>query len=103
MEINFSEYFATLSACATTTLLVSGYIITHILKTINSTGRQITSWFVAVGLAFLAQWMGWGIFVGEGAAATLLNGLGIGLVANGIFDVSFVQAILEGLKAKLPK
>lgn len=103
MEINLSEYFGTLAACAATVVLVTGYITTHILTALNSTWKQVVSWVVSVGLGFFAQVFDLGIFAGETVVGTVLNGLGIGLVANGLFDIPLVQTVLELIKAKLKK
>jgi hypothetical protein len=103
MEINLSAYFATLAVCASTVLLITGWLTTHVFKTINGTGKQILSWVVSIGAGFAAQWFGWGLFVGEGLVATLLDGLAVGLIANGLFNLEFIQAILEALKAKIKK
>lgn len=100
--IDISSYFQSLGLTAGLTLIITGYLNTHALKTANSTIKQIVSWVVAIALAFVGMWKGIGMFSSLSIGWTIVSGLAVGLVANGIFDVALVQSILEFIKAKKP-
>lgn len=97
--IDLSLYFGSLLMMATAVTLVTGWINTHVT---GLTGKwaQLLSWGVSVGLAFVGSWKGLGLFADATVLDTILNGLGVGLIANGLFSVEFVQSLLSILKAK---
>jgi len=68
----------------------------------NGTWSQVLSWAVAVGLGAFAKVFAFGMFTSMGWGWAIAYGVGAGLVSNGIFDLSFVQSILEILKAHSP-
>jgi len=98
--IDISNYFGSLSAMATLVVIISGYLNTHVLKTLSSTIKQIVSWAVAIALAFIGQMKGLGVVAEANTLWTIINGLAVGLVANGLFDVNLVQSILTFIGAK---
>jgi len=98
--IDISSYFGSLAALASLTVILTGYLNTHVLAGLPSTGKQIASWCVAVVLAFVGQMKGVGFVADTSFVWTAINGLAVGLIANGIFDVKIVQSILEFVKAK---
>jgi len=66
--------------------------------------KQVVSWIISIAIALVANYvLNKGFLAEETFIMTLLSGLGIGLVANGIFDAQFVKAILEFIRLKLPK
>ena len=66
--------------------------------------KQVVSWVISIAIALAANYvLNKGFLAEENLIMTLLSGLGIGLVANGIFDAQFVKAILEFIRLKLPK
>ena len=101
--IDISSYFTSLTLLAALATIVSGYVNTHALSNASSTMKQIASWVVAIGLAFVGSLKGLGIVADTSVLFTALNGLAIGLVSNGIFDVSLVQSVLEFIRAKKAK
>jgi len=100
--IDISSYFGTLAAAAGLVVILAGYVNTHVFSTASATVKQIVSWVLAIVVAFVGQIKGLGVFASTDVIWTVLNGLGVGLVANGIFDVGLVQSILEFIKAKKP-
>jgi hypothetical protein len=65
--------------------------------------KQVISWALGIVLALLANAINIGFLAEETWLMTVLTGLGVGLVSNGIFDAAFVKAILEFIGLKLPK
>lgn len=98
--IDISSYFGSLALLASLATIISGYINTHALSTASGTIKQIVSWVVGVALAFVGSAKGLGIVADTNIVFTLLNGVAIGLVSNGIFDITLVQSVLEFIKAK---
>jgi hypothetical protein len=99
--IDISNYFGSLAALASLTVIISGYINTHIFSLGSSTLKQVVSWVVAILVCVVGSLKG--LVVDTSVLWTIVNGLAVGLVANGIFDVSIVQSILEFIKAKPTK
>lgn len=61
---------------------------------------QLTAWIISVVLGFLASYFNLGMFAGMGSIEVLVNGILIGFVANGIFDIELVKKILAALKLR---
>ena len=61
------------------------------------------AWVLAILLTLGATLLNVGFVAEFPWTTTLAYGFGVGLVANGIFDVSLVQAFLEMLKLKKTK
>lgn len=99
--IDVSSYFTSLSAVAALTVLVTGWLNTNLLKW-TGWKAQVLSWVIAIGLAWVGKWQGVGIFAETDVLWTVLQGVGAGLVANGVYSVQLVQSLLEFLKAKKP-
>ena len=97
--IDLAPYFGSLLALAGLVTLVTGWLKTHLLK-LDGWKAQVLTWVISVALAFVGQWKGLGLFAETDVLWTVLNGLGVGLVANGVYSVEIVQSILAFLKAK---
>lgn len=100
--IDLSVYFGSLVATASAVTLVTGWINTHLVQ-LAGWKAQLLSWAVAIILALVGAWQDLGIFAEADLLSTILNGLGVGLVANGIFSAEFVQQALTFVKAKKVK
>ncbi len=97
--INIESYFYSLSAVAGLVVIIFQFINDKLLKyPLNATWTQVSTWILAVALAFLAGWRDWGIFAELNAWWTLAYGVAAGLIANGLFELSVVQSILEFIK-----
>ena len=104
--IDISAYFLTISGMATLAMLVTAWINAKIKGEAIILGfstRQLTSWAVCIGLAFLGQIKGLGLFAETTTGWTIVNGIAVGLFANGIFSLEFIQSLLIFLKLKQPK
>lgn len=102
--IDLSTYFTSLVAMASAVTLITGWLKTNVkfLNNVNGTWAQVMSWVVSIALAFVGAQKGVGLFVDSSLVNTVLNGIAVGLVANGIFAVDFVQSLLVFVKAKKP-
>lgn len=100
--IDLSNYFTSLVTMAAAVMLITGWLKTHVkfLSNVNGTWATVMSWVVSIALAFVGSQSAIGIFANTDAVHTVLNGIAVGLVANGIFSVEQVQSILVLLKAK---
>jgi hypothetical protein len=97
--IDISSHFGSLLALASAVTLITGWVNTYVTG-LSGWKTQLLSWGIAIGLSFLGAWQDLGIFAEADLLSTLLNGIGVGLVANGIFSAEFVQQILVFAKAK---
>jgi hypothetical protein len=97
--IDLSTYFANLATVALLVVLITGWVKTNLLKW-DGWKAQLLSWGISISLAFLGKWKGIGIFADTDTVWTIIQGIGAGLVANGIYTVELVQSILAFIKAK---
>lgn len=99
--LNINEYFGSLSLMASLVAIITGYLNTYVpfLKSANGTWKQVTSWVISIALVFIGQFKGVGLVAETTALWTAITGVAVGLIANGIFDIKIVQAILSFIKA----
>jgi hypothetical protein len=96
--MDLTPYFATFAAFVGTISLVSEGI-EHLFH-LDGLAAQIRSWVLAFIVALVAHFLGLGIFGELSDILTVaLYGLGGGLVANGIFSIDIVRAILKTVLA----
>lgn len=100
--IDLAPYFGSLAAVAGAVVALSGWLKTYVIK-VDGIKAQLLTWLISIGIAFLGQWQGLGIFAGGDILTTVLNGVGVGLVANGIYSIEAVQNVLVLVKAKIAK
>ena len=100
--IDLTPYFGSLAAVVGVVMLVSGWLKTHLIK-VDGWKAQVMTWVVAGILAFVGQWQDLGLFADLSPLMTVLNGVAIGLVANGVYSLEVVQQVLELVKAKAVK
>lgn len=63
-------------------------------------GVQLITWVVGIGLAFIGWWLQLGIFFEMLWYYVPVTGFAAALIANGIFDAGFIQAIWAILVTK---
>ncbi len=99
------ELFTTLSALGSLSVIATEWISKY--TKVSGTLAQIQSWAVAILIGIFCAWLNFGIFNGTTTMGGILYGILIGLISNGIFDLSFVKTILEMIKVRsktdLPK
>ena len=91
-----NEYFGSIA-----TLVALVPLITQFPKkwfNLQGIWIQVVSWLISVALAFI----GWGFGLGMFVEITLwwhvlAVGVGVGLAANGVFDISYVRMFLNWL------
>jgi len=92
------ELFASIPGLILLTTIISGWLTAHV--SLPSTLKQIVSWAVGIGLAFLGQWKGLGIFATADTITTVSIGIGTSMVSNGLFDAGTLDNILGIFLAK---
>lgn len=92
-------WFASLTGLVTGILFISGWLNNLLFKNLVSTGKQVVSWVVALGLAYGGLTLHLGVFSSMSLLEAMLTGVGGAIVANGIFDSETVLALLALFKA----
>ena len=95
-SVEISQYFVSLAVFATTVVLVTQFV----LKYIKTDKDQLVSWLVSIGLSGVGWIFGLGMFSGLSWYWIFIYGVAAGLVANGIFDIPVVKAILKIIPKK---
>jgi len=97
--IDLSSYFGSLAALAGLVVVITGWVNTNALN-LSGWKSQLLSWVISIALAFIGSIKGVGLFAETTVLWTVLNGIGVGLVANGMFSIDLVKSLLEFIKAK---
>lgn len=92
--------FASVAGLAAAILPVTGWLKTHVLKTIPTQGL---SWAVAAALAAIGYVFDLGVFATAGPAWTAILAVAAGLIANGTANVHVVKIGLMLIGAKVKK
>ena len=95
-------WFGTLAGFGAVTVFL-GSVVTSLFKLEKPWVKQIVSWIVAVALCAVGNLVNFGLLADASWLQTLAYGLGAGLIANGIFDFTVVQLILQYLKLEVKK
>ena len=99
---NMDVWFGTLAGFGAVTVFLSS-VVNKLLKIEKSWVKQVLAWVVAVVLCVVGNLINFGLLADATWLQTVVYGLGAGLVANGIFDVSVVRLILQYLKLEVKK
>lgn len=96
-----ATWFVTLSAFVALVMAVTQFL----KKAINFTGflAKLLSWLVAIIAAAIGWWLQLGIFAGLTWYWGLIYALAAGLLANGVFDIGIVNAIITFIKQFIKK
>jgi hypothetical protein len=91
-------YFISLAALAGAVLPVTELI----KRLIGSSGNwtRYLSWIVAVLISLIGGWLNLGILQDLSLLWLLIYGVAAGLIANGVFNIETVRAILSAFKDK---
>ena len=98
----FSSWFGTLAGIAALTVFIGG-VLNGLLKVTKKVVKQILTWIVAIVLAVVGNLINMGFLSEATWLMTLLYGFGAGLVANGLFDISIVHALILAVESALNK
>ena len=101
--MDFIGSFSTLGGLAALTVVITGFL-NKTFKVEKGWVKQLISWLVPVIVSILGFVLHLGLFAAFGPLAgwagwvyTLLTGLGVGLIPNGIYDVNGVKTALDWL------
>lgn len=99
--MSFLGYFSSLGGLSALNVLITDWIV-KVCKVQKGWVKQLISWIVPVVLSVLGFCLGLGLFAGYGALTawtgwvyTILTGVGVGLISNGLYDISGVQKALD--------
>ena len=91
----FSSFFVTLAALIPLVTFLSAWVTQHVLgHEAKGWMKQIASWLVALILSMAGWWLKLGVFDGLIWWHALVFGAGVGLAANGFFDIKLIQTML---------
>ena len=100
---DLNAYFETIGTIAALTVIIATFLIDNVFKFVKRYPKMILTWLIAILLTAAGNLLNVGFVAEFPWLTTVIYGLGVGLVANGIFDVPMVQAFLELLKLKKVK
>ena len=92
--MDLSQYFVSLAAIVPLAVLVTEFLKVK-LKIETTWVKQVTAWVVSVVLCLLGMWLNLGILAHVTITQAIVYGIATGLVANGIFDITVVQTLLN--------
>ena len=99
---NLNVYLASMVGVAAMSTFL-GALLNGLFKVTKSFIKQLVVWLVAIAVMVIAN----AVNIGYGGEFTywqsLLHGLGAGLVANGIFDIPIVNAIMKFIEGLFNK
>ena len=96
----FSVWFGTFAGLAAAATFLSG-VVNGLVKAQNKFLRQALAWVVGIALAALGNIVNVGFLAEAPWLMTIVYGLGAGLAANGLFDVTLIRAIILALESAL--
>lgn len=99
---DFNAWVATLSSIAAAAVFLGAGVI-QIFKVTVKIWKQVIVWLVSIALTALGNLFNIGFAAEFPWLTTIIYGLAAGLVANGLFDINTVQAVLTFLKLKEKK
>lgn len=94
--VNVAQYFVNLSVFAPVIVIITQFVLRYVKTDLD----QIVSWIVAFLLSGVGWLLNFGMFAEVAWYWIFIYGLAAGLVANGIFDIPIVQAILSIIPKK---
>jgi hypothetical protein len=95
---SINVYFLSLGAMAAIVLPVTEFV--KALFKIKGSWAQYLSWLIAVLMALFGFWLKLGIFSDLSLIWALVYGFAAGLISNGVFDISIIQAIINAIRKK---
>lgn len=87
------EFFFSYAGLVLLIQIVTGWILKTI-PVLGKTLKQITSWVVAVAIAWVGKHFGYGLFADASILETVATGIGLGMVANYLYDAKTLESIL---------
>lgn len=101
LVVNFNTFIASLAGYAAISIFLTG-LINGWTKITKSWIKQVVSWLVPVALVIVVSLLlKLGFLAGESFVKVIIFGLGAGLVSNGIFDIGFVNTMVNWVVTKV--
>lgn len=101
LVVNFNTFVGSLAGYAAVSIFLTG-LINGWSKITKSWMKQVVSWVVpAVLVIVVSLVLKAGFLAGESILKIVIYGLGAGLVSNGIFDIGFVNTIVNWVVEKV--
>jgi len=101
LVVRFDTFIASLAGYAAVAIFLTG-LINGWSKITKSWMKQAISWVVPVLLVVVVSFLlKAGFLAGENFIKVLIFGLGAGLVSNGIFDIGFVNTVVNWVVEKV--
>ena len=92
--MDLSQYFVSLATIVPLAVLITEFLKLK-LKIEKNWAKQVTAWVISVVLCLFGMWLNLGILSHVTFVQAVAYGIATGLVANGIFDLSIVQTLLN--------
>lgn len=99
---NLNMYLGSMVGVAAASTFL-GALINGLLKVTKKFIRQLVVWLIAIAALIITNLVNIGYAAEFTLWQSLLHGLGAGLVANGIFDVPIVKAIMDFIEGLFNK
>lgn len=100
----FTVYFASLAGMATLSVIVTAFL-NKSFNIIGKTSKLIISWITPIILCIAGLLFGLGLFADYGTieqpmawVETILTGIGLGLSANGIYEIEVIRKMIDFIK-----
>lgn len=101
LVVNFNTFVGSLAGYAAVAIFLTG-LVNGWSKITQSWIKQVVSWVVPVVLVVVVSLvLKAGFLAGESFIKILVFGLGAGLVSNGIFDIGFVNTMVNWVVEKV--
>lgn len=101
LVVRFDTFIASLAGYAAVAIFLTG-LINGWSKITKSWMKQVISWVVPIILVVVVSLLlKAGFLAGESFIKILIFGLGAGLVSNGIFDIAFVNTMVNWVVTKV--
>lgn len=102
-----AKYFDTFAIFCGAIIVATGFFITQILarffKEPNTTWKWIITYIISIAASLIGYIFNLGIFEPLNIVQAFIVAVGTGLVAGGLYEIPFVQAILEKLGIRISK
>lgn len=102
-----AKYYETFAIFCGAIIFATGFIITQILVRFfnepNTTWKWVITYIVSILATLIGYFANLGIFETLNIVQALVVAIGTGLVAGGLYEIPFVQAILEKLGIRISK
>lgn len=98
IKMGIVELFTTLFVLGSGVVVLSEYVTKY--TKVSGSWAQVQSWTLSILIGLFCSWLNFGIFAGTSTVGGVLYGVIIGLISNGIFDMSVVKKILGMIYAR---